>query len=91
MDEVPATKAASASRGLPANFARPAHKTYTDSGLLKKSIGDSLRGDVGGDFEEVSKAELDEESDVLDNVGPSAANGVIKEDSSLSAGWEDYE
>jgi hypothetical protein len=91
VDAVPATKAASASRGLPANFARPAHKTYIDSGLLKKSTGKSLRGDVGGDFEEVSKAELDEEFDVLDNEGPSAADGAIKGDYSLSAGWEDDE
>jgi hypothetical protein len=91
-DVVPTTKAASASHGFPKNVARPAHKAYSDSSLLHgKSTSESLRGGVGGDFEEVSKAELDDEFDVLDNEGPSAANGAIKEDGSLSAGWEDDE
>jgi hypothetical protein len=86
VDVVPTTNAAPASRGLPANFARPGHTPYIDSGLLW-----FIRGGIGGDFEVVTKAELDDEFDVVENEGSSATNGGVTEDDSLSAGWEDDE
>jgi hypothetical protein len=59
----------------------------------QKAAGKPLRKAAGvcGYFELVSETELEEEFDLLDNEGPSADNGTIKEDSSLSVGWEDVE
>jgi hypothetical protein len=62
----------------------------------EKATGRSLRKSrsVGGDFEVVSKAELDDddEFDVLDIEGPSATNGALKYLSgAFRTGWEDDE
>jgi hypothetical protein len=66
----------------------------------EKSASKSLRTScgVGGDFKVVSKTELDDddEFDVVDNEGPSAANGTTKTsyvvaEEGLDVGWEDDE
>jgi hypothetical protein len=112
VDAIPTTKAASVSLGLPSNVVTPANKTYIGPDLLRapvtastsslhrgKSTGKSLRGGIGEDLEVVSKTELDDEFDVLDNEGPSAGNGATKyctailsdRDGALTAGWDEDE
>jgi hypothetical protein len=50
---------------------------------------------VGGDFEMVSKPEIDDdEFDVVDDEGPSATNGTGDPNAAvdnIDAGWEDDE
>jgi hypothetical protein len=100
---------ASTSQGLPSNFVRPAKKTSTVPVLSRTTatpstlarqqitISKSLRkpGGVGGDFEMVSKPEIDDdEFDVVDDEGPSATNGTGDPNAAvdnIDAGWEDDE
>jgi hypothetical protein len=102
----PSTDTASSPQGL-----QPVNKAFTDPGLTavtpsmssvcrEKSASKSLRTScgVGGDFKVVSKTELDDddEFDVVDNEGPSAANGTTKTsyvvaEEGLDVGWEDDE
>jgi hypothetical protein len=100
MDAATSTKTAFTLPDLPTNSARPFKKTTvtppTSSIHHEKATGRSLRKSrsVGGDFEVVSKAELDDddEFDVLDIEGPSATNGALKYLSgAFRTGWEDDE
>jgi hypothetical protein len=70
----------------------------TSSAYREKSASKSLRmsSGVGGDFEVVSKTELDDDKfDVIDCQGPSATNGATETfyavAEGLSVGWEDDE
>lgn len=84
----PDTKAAIAAHDLPTRSTQTATKTSTVPGprttvtlptparaekTLVKPLHKSVR--IGGEFEIVSEAELDEEFDVVDSEVPSAANG----------------
>ena len=99
---------ASTSPDLPTTSFRPVKKTLAVPGSSstsftppassiyhQKATGRYLRQPrgVGGEFEVVSKVELDdEEFDVLDNGGPSAANGTLKYLSgAFRTDWEDDE
>lgn len=100
---------ASTSQGLPSNLVRPAKKistvpvlsrttaTPSTSARQQTTISKSLRkpGGVGGDFEMVSKPEIDDdEFDVVDDEGPSATNGTGDANAAvdiIDAGWEDDE
>jgi hypothetical protein len=102
------TNTASTSPYLPTTSFRPVKKTLAVPGSSSTTITPPASSShhekatsrylrqphgVGGEFEVVSKAELDdEEFDVLDNGGPSAANGTLKYLSgAFRTDWEDDE
>jgi hypothetical protein len=85
VDAVVNAKTAPASQSQPTNSVRAAKKTPTVSCSIHTLKSLRKSGGVVGDFEVVNTAELDDEFDVVDSEGPSAANGA------LSTGWEDDE